>query len=107
MTDRILVTVLLAGVEHDYVHMARPLLKALEATQHFDLDVITDTKELPLGRAKVLLAASDHALAPEQATQLVDFINGGGGLVLLHGTLGPKIASSRSWPAGRRADQVL
>jgi predicted dehydrogenase/type 1 glutamine amidotransferase len=87
MTDRILVTVLLAGVEHDYVHMARPLLKALEATQHFDLDVITDTKELPLGRAKVLLAASDHALAPEQATQLVDFINGGGGLVLLHGTL--------------------
>jgi predicted dehydrogenase len=87
MTDRIPVAVLLAGGRHDYLNMARPLLKALEATQHFNLDVITDAKELPLGRTKVLLAAGDHALAPGQAAQLTDFINGGGGLVLLHGTL--------------------
>jgi predicted dehydrogenase/type 1 glutamine amidotransferase len=63
------------------------LLKALEATQHFHLDVITDATDLPLDRTKVLLAASDHPLAPGQAPQVTDFVRGGGGLVLLHGTL--------------------
>jgi len=78
--------VLLAGSRHDYVQLARPLLKALEATQHFQLDVVTDPKVLPL-QSQVLLAASDHALLPGQAAQLTDFVRGGGGLILLHGTL--------------------
>jgi len=86
MKDRTAVAVLLAGSRHDYVHLARPLLKALEATQHFHLEVVTDASVLPL-QSQVLLAASDHALLPGQASQLADFVRGGGGLVLLHGTL--------------------
>ncbi len=87
MKECIPVAVLLAGGRHDYLHMARPLLKALEATQHFNLDVITEAKELPLRGPKVLLVASDHALLSGQASQLTNFVRGGGGLVLLHGTL--------------------
>jgi predicted dehydrogenase/type 1 glutamine amidotransferase len=86
MKDRTSVAVLLAGGRHDYVHLARPLLKALESTQHFQLEVTSDPSVLPL-HSQVLLAASDHALFPEQASQLADFVRGGGGLVLLHGTL--------------------
>jgi predicted dehydrogenase len=86
MKDRISVAVLLAGGRHDYAQLARPLLKALEATQHFHLDVVTDADALPLQR-QVLLAASDHPLLPGQASQLAGFVRGGGGLVLLHGTL--------------------
>jgi predicted dehydrogenase len=106
MTDRIPVTVLLAGGRHDYTHMARPLLKALEATQHFNLEVITDGKHLPLERAKVLLAASDDSLVAGQASQLTEFVAGGGGLVLLHGTLaawseGGQLAELAGWaPSG-------
>jgi len=84
--DRTSVAVLLTGSRHDYVQLARPLLKALEATQHFHLDVVTDPKVLSL-QSQVLLAASDHALLPGQAAQLTDFVRGGGGLILLHGTL--------------------
>lgn len=87
MSDRIPVALLLAGTRHDYVHMAHPLLKSLEATRHFATDVVADASELPLRNVKVLLAASDHALHPGQAAQLTDFVRGGGGLVLLHGTL--------------------
>ncbi len=87
MSDRIPVVALLAGTRHDYLHMARPLLKALEATHHFAIDVVTDGEVLPLRGAKVLLAASDHALQPGQALQLTDFVRAGGGVVLLHGTL--------------------
>ena len=87
MKERVPVAVLLAGGRHDYVHSARPLLKALEATQHFHLEVVTNANELPLRNAKVLLAASDHALVTGQAALLTDFVTGGGGLVLLHGTL--------------------
>ena len=87
MKERLSVAVLLTGGRHDYVHMARPLLKALETTQHFHLEVITEATALPLGRAKVLLAASDHPLLSGQASQLTEFVTGGGGLVLLHGTL--------------------
>jgi scyllo-inositol 2-dehydrogenase (NADP+) len=87
MNDRISVAVLLSGTHHDYLHMARPLLRMLEATQHFNVEVLTDARNLPLENAKVLLAASDHALQPGQAAQLTDFVRGGGGLVLLHGTL--------------------
>ncbi len=86
MKDRTAVAVLVTGSRHDYMQMARPLLKALEATQHFHLEVVTDASVLPL-QSQVLLAASDHALLPGQASQLSDFVRGGGGLVLLHGTL--------------------
>ncbi|MGH7762367.1 MAG: Gfo/Idh/MocA family oxidoreductase [Candidatus Dormibacteraceae bacterium] len=87
MADRIPVVVLLAGTRHDYLHMARPLLRSLEATHHFTVDVVSDAEHLPLRGAKVLLAASDHALQAGQASQLADFVRSGGGLVLLHGTL--------------------
>ena len=86
MKDRTSVAVLLSGSRHDYVQLARPLLKALEATKHFQFDVVTDARLLPL-QSQVLLAASDHALLPGQAAQLANFVRGGGGLVLLHGTL--------------------
>jgi predicted dehydrogenase len=92
MKDRISVVVLLAGSRHDYSQMARPLLKALEATQHYHLEVVTDAKVLPL-KSQVLLAASDHALLPGQASQLTNFVRGGGGLVLLHGTLAAWVES--------------
>jgi predicted dehydrogenase len=87
VSERIPVVALLAGTEHDYLHMARPLLRSLEATHHFAVDVVTDGDVLPLHGAKVLLAASDHALQPGQASQLTDFVRAGGGLILLHGTL--------------------
>ena len=79
--------VLLAGSRHDYRHMARPLLRALEATHHFNVSVVTDPKGVQLDSAAVLLAASDHPLQPGQAAQLTDFVRRGGGLVLLHSTL--------------------
>jgi scyllo-inositol 2-dehydrogenase (NADP+) len=87
MKERVSVLALLAGTRHDYLHMARPLLRALEATQHFTVDVVTDAENLSIHSAKVLLAASDHALRPGHASRLTDFVRGGGGLVLLHGTL--------------------
>jgi scyllo-inositol 2-dehydrogenase (NADP+) len=87
MSERIPVVVLLAGTRHDYLHMARPLLRSLEATHHFTVDVVTDPEVLPLHGAKVLLAASDHALQSGEAAKLTDFVRGGGGVVLLHGTL--------------------
>ena len=79
--------VLLQGAQHDYLHMARPLLRALDATHHFTVEVATDAEHLPLNNTKVLLAASDHALQAGQASRLADFVRSGGGLVLLHGTL--------------------
>jgi scyllo-inositol 2-dehydrogenase (NADP+) len=87
MTERISVLALLAGSRHDYVHMARPLLRSMEAAQRFHTGVVTDPKELDLHKAQVLLAASDHPLLPGQAAQLTEFVRRGGGLVLLHGTL--------------------
>src|SRR5258706_4309174 len=87
MSCRIPVLGLLAGTEPDYLRMARPLLRSLEATHHFAVHVATDGEVLPLHGAKVLLAASDHSLQPGQASQLTDFVRSGGGLVLLHGTL--------------------
>ncbi len=87
MNDRISLLVLLAGSRHDYLHLGRPLLRALEATHHFNLKVTSDAADLHLQNEQVLLAASDHAMHPGQAAQLTDFVRGGGGLVLLHGTL--------------------
>jgi len=104
--ERIAVRVLVAGRRHDYLHMARPLLRALEATHHFSVDVVTDPKDVRLGGASVLLAASDHALQPGQAAQLTEFVRRGGGLVLLHGTLaawseGGDLAELAGWaPSG-------
>jgi predicted dehydrogenase/type 1 glutamine amidotransferase len=86
--NRVSVLALLAGGgQHDYVHMARPLLRGLESTQHFQIDVVTDSQVLALDRPQVLLAASEHHLQPGQAAQLTQWVRGGGGLVLLHGTL--------------------
>ena len=85
--NRVSVLALLAGGTHDYVRLARPLLRALEETQHFHIDVLTDPEGFALDDTQVLLAASDHHLQPGQAAQLTDFVRGGGGLVLLHGTL--------------------
>ena len=78
---------LLAGGIHDYARLGRPLLRSLEGTQHFHVDVVTDPEGLSLGGHQVLLAASDHHLQSGQAAQLTEFVRRGGGLVLLHGTL--------------------
>ncbi len=85
--DRVSMLGLLAGATHDYVHMARPLLRALEGTHHFHVNVVTDADSLALDGVNVVLAASDHHLRPGQAELLTDFVRRGGGLVLLHGTL--------------------
>ncbi len=87
MTDRVAVRVLLAGDEHDYSRMARPLLRALDALHRFETDVVHETSQLEPGSARVLLAASDHQLSPGQAARIAEFVRRGGGLVLLHGTL--------------------
>jgi predicted dehydrogenase len=106
MSDRIPVVLLLAGTRHDYLHMARPLLRALEATHHFAVEVVTSAEQLPLHNTRVLLAASDHAMQPGQASRLTDFVRSGGGLVLLHGTLaawaeGGDLAELAGWaPSG-------
>jgi scyllo-inositol 2-dehydrogenase (NADP+) len=103
--DRIPVVLLLAGIRHDYLHMARPLLRALEATHQFAVEVVTDAEQLPLHNTRVLLAASDHAMQPGQASRLTDFVRSGGGLVLLHGTLtawadGGDLSELAGWAPG-------
>lgn len=97
---------LLAGGTHDYVRLARPLLRALEATQHFHIDVVTDPEKFTVEGPRVLLVASDHHLRAGQAEQLTEFVRRGGGLVLLHGTLsrwaeGGELAELARWaPSG-------
>src|SRR3982074_3070616 len=85
--NRVSVLALLAGGTHDYLRMARPLLRALENTHHFHIDVVTDPERFALDGRQVMLAASDHHLNAGPAEQLTGFVRGGGGLVLLHGTL--------------------
>src|ERR1700704_1245118 len=85
--NRVSVLALLAGGTHDYLQMARPLLRALEGTQHFRIDVVTDPAHIAFDGHQVVLAASDHHLPSGQGAQLADFVRGGGGLILLHGTL--------------------
>jgi len=85
--QRVPVLALLAGREHDYGHTARPLLHALELTHHFDIEVSTTPDALRTGRARVLIAASDAPLEPEHADLVAGFVRGGGGVILLHGTL--------------------
>ena len=84
---RVSVLALLADGAHDYARLAHPLLRALEATQHFHVDVVTDPEAFSPGEHRVLLAASDHHLHAGQAAQLTEHVRRGGGLVLLHGTL--------------------
>lgn len=91
--------VLLAKGEHDYSRVARPLLRALESMQRFEIGVVTETSELEPGTAKVILAASDHPLSPVQASRLAEYVRRGGGLVLLHGTLA-------SWAQNGQLGQV-
>lgn len=81
------VQALLAGGTHDYQRLARPLLRALEALHHFQIEVVADPAALALERAAVVLAASDNPLPDSQAERLTEFVRQGGGLVLLHGTL--------------------
>jgi predicted dehydrogenase/type 1 glutamine amidotransferase len=85
--NRVSVLALLAGGTHDYLRMARPLLRSLESTHHLHIDVVTDPERFALDGRQVMLAASDHHLKAGQAEQLTEFVRGGGGLVLLHGTL--------------------
>ena len=84
---RVAVQALLAGRAHDYMQLARPLLRALEQSHHFELEVIADQKALSIGRATVILAASDRALSTQQMGELTEFVRRGGGLVVLGGTL--------------------
>ena len=85
--NRVSVLALLAGGVHDYLGMAKPLLRALEGTQHFHIDVATESENVAPDGRQVLLVASDHHLPSEQAALLTDFVRRGGGVVVLHGTL--------------------
>ncbi len=85
--SRLPVMFLLAGRTHDYQHLAQPLLRALEVSHHFDLELTSDSALAPGSNARVLVAAADEQLGPGQATRLNDFVRQGGGLVLLHATL--------------------
>jgi len=82
-----LVQALTTGRSRDYLQMARPLLRSLELTHHFELEMVTDPADLSFARARVILAACGEGLAPGQADELTDFVRRGGGLVLLGGTL--------------------
>ena len=84
---------LLTGGTHDYLRMARPLLRSLEGTHHFNIDVVTETDHLAVEGRQVLLVASDHHLQAGQEEQLTDFVHGGGGVVVLHGTLAKWVES--------------
>ena len=90
---RISVLAVLAGGDHDYVRMARPLLRSLEGTQHFNIDVATEPDRLAVEGRQVLLVASDHHLQAGQAELLTEFVRGGGGVVVLHGTLAKWVES--------------
>ena len=58
--NRVSVLALLAGADHDYLRLARPLLRSLEGTHHFNLDVVTEPDHLAIEGRQVLLVASDR-----------------------------------------------
>jgi scyllo-inositol 2-dehydrogenase (NADP+) len=103
--SRLAVLALLAGRTHDYERLARPLLHGLEKTHHFQIEIAGNLDQLDPQRHQVVLAASDEPLAGT-AGRLTDFVRGGGGLVLLHGTLatwneGGALAELAAWtPSG-------
>lgn len=104
-TERIPVLAILDGGEHDYVRLARPLLRSLDATRHFRVDTITKQGDLSPAGHRVLLAASDQPLHPRQAGEISEFVRRGGGLVLLHGTLAAwsssgELANLARWAPG-------
>ena len=82
--ERIRLRFVVAGREHDYLQLTRPLIRALELTHHFAIDVADDPSPRD---ADVLIAASDVPLDPEHAGSINAFVRGGGGLIVLHGTL--------------------
>jgi scyllo-inositol 2-dehydrogenase (NADP+) len=94
LRDRISVLAFLASGEHDYQRLARPLLRALQASPELAIDVAGGAQDLQTQGRQVVLAASDSALDRAHAAALVDFVNRGGGLILLHGTLAAWSASS-------------
>ena len=99
------VLAVLDGDEHDYARMARPLLRSLEATRHFQVDVVTKQEDLRTDGHRVLLVASDQPLRPGQAEQISEFVRRGGGLILLHGTLAAwsssgELAELAGWAPG-------
>jgi predicted dehydrogenase len=87
MRNRIRVQALLTAGEHDYPRLVRPLLRALESSHHFELETVLGEGDLDLAGRHVVIAATDEALRPDKAVALRDFVNRGGGLLLLHGTL--------------------
>jgi predicted dehydrogenase len=106
--NRFTLLAMLSGREHDYAHLARPLLHSLERMHHFDIEVAGDLSTLIEGRARVLLAASDAPLDGDQAAKLNEYVRRGGGVVLLHGTLAAwsehdAVAEMAGWRLGRPA----
>jgi len=102
--ERIALRFVIAGREHDYDALTRPLLHALERTHHFAIEV--GREPAPLGAA-VVVAASDEPLEPARASELNEFVRSGGGLILLHGTLAAwsehaTIAELAGWAPGGR-----
>jgi len=87
MRNRIKVQALLTAGEHDYPHLARPLLRALEASPRLEVGSVTAQGDLDLAGHHVVIAATDEAVRPNTAAALYDFVIHGGGLILLHGTL--------------------
>jgi scyllo-inositol 2-dehydrogenase (NADP+) len=102
--ERIALRFVVAGREHDYASLTRPLLHALERTHHFSIEVAREPAPCD---AAVVVAASDEPLDATRAAQLNDFVRSGGGLVLLHGTLAAwsehaPIAELAGWAPGGR-----
>src|SRR5437660_10347124 len=77
MRSRVAVQALLAGRSHDYPRLARPLLRSLELSHHFDVEVITDPGALDSGRSRVILAATAQPLGPGQAEALTALVRAG------------------------------
>ncbi len=105
---RISLLVVLAGAEHDYQALARPLISALERTHHFDLEVTSDHAALGTHDHQVVIAASDRPLEAAHANALHAHVRNGGGLILLHTTLAAwsehaGIAELAGWTAGGRS----
>src|SRR5579872_3048053 len=102
--ERIALRFVIAGREHDYATLTRPLLHSLERSHHFSIE--TGREAAPRGAA-VVIAASDEPLDAAGAAELNDFVRSGGGLILLHGTLAAwsehaAIAELAGWTPGGR-----